>query len=80
VIKRKIIFTIGKNLDVLFESESEDARIKGFSSNYVRFQHKYDKNFRNQVCSIIVKGIRDGLAYGEIKEIKNSVALEISSI
>lgn len=71
---------VGKNIDVLFESESEDGRIKGFSSNYVRFQHNYDKNFRNQVCSIKVKGIKDGLAYGEIKEIKNSVALEISSI
>lgn len=71
---------IGKNIDVLFESESEDGLIKGFSSNYVRFQHHYDKNFRNQVCSINVKGIKDGLAYGEIKEIKNSVALEISSI
>ena len=71
---------IGKNIDVLFESKSEDGIIKGFSSNYVRFQHHYDKNFRNQVCSINVKGIKNGLAYGEIKEIKNSVALEISSI
>jgi threonylcarbamoyladenosine tRNA methylthiotransferase MtaB len=71
---------IGKNLDVLFESESEDGIIKGFSSNYVRFQHNFDKNLRNQVCTIIVKGIDNGLAFGEIKEIKNSVALEISSI
>jgi hypothetical protein len=27
-----------------------------------------------------IHGIENGLAYGEIKEIKNSVALEISSI
>ena len=37
---------IGKNLDVLFESESEDGMIKGFSSNYMRVQNNYDKNFR----------------------------------
>lgn len=71
---------IGKNIDVLFESQSEDGMIKGFSSNYVRVQNNYDKDLKNQVCLVRVKGIENGLVYGEIKEIKNSVALEISSI
>ena len=38
------------------------------------------KILENQICSMNVKGIKNGLVYGEIKEIKNSVALEISSI
>jgi threonylcarbamoyladenosine tRNA methylthiotransferase MtaB len=71
---------IGKNLDVLFESKDEDGSIKGFSSNYVRVQSSFPDNLENQVCSVAIKGIEKGLAYGEIKEIKNSVALEISSI
>ena len=71
---------IGKNLDVLFESGSEDEMIKGFSSNYIRVANSYEKKLENRVCSIAVKGIENGLVYGEIKEIKNSVALELSSI
>ena len=69
---------IGKNLDVLFESIGEDGTIKGFSSNYVRVQNKYDEKLENQICSVEAKGIENGLVYGEIKEIKNSVALEIA--
>ncbi len=71
---------IGKNVDVLFESKDEDGTIKGFSSNYVRVQNRFGKDLENQMCNVAVTGIENGLVYGEIKEIKNSVALEISSI
>jgi threonylcarbamoyladenosine tRNA methylthiotransferase MtaB len=71
---------VGKNLDVLFESEDAEGIIKGFSSNYVRVKHKFDKDLENQICKVSVLGLENDLAYGEIKEIKNSVALEISSI
>lgn len=71
---------IGKNIDVLFETKDEDDSIKGFSSNYVRVQSRFNKNLENQICSVAINGIEKGMAYGEIKEIKNSVALEISSI
>lgn len=71
---------IGKTIDVLFESKDEDGTIKGFSSNYVRVQNRFNKDLENQICNVAVSGIENGLVYGEIKEIKNSVALEISSI
>jgi threonylcarbamoyladenosine tRNA methylthiotransferase MtaB len=71
---------IGKNVDVLFESKDEDGRIKGFSSNYVRVQNRFNEDLENQICNVAVKGNENGLVYGEIKEIKNSVALEISSV
>ena len=71
---------IGKNLDVLFESQSEDGMIKGFSSNYIRVKNSYENVLENRICSVTVKGIENGLVFGEIKEIKNSVALELSSI
>jgi len=71
---------IGKNIDVLFESKDEDSTVKGFSSNYVRVQNRFNEDLENQICNVAVSGIENGLVYGEIKEIKNSVALEISSI
>ena len=69
---------IGKNLDVLFESGDEEGNIKGFSSNYVRVQSKYDEKLENRICKVEAKLIENGLVQGEIKEIKNSVVLEIS--
>jgi threonylcarbamoyladenosine tRNA methylthiotransferase MtaB len=69
---------IGKSFDVLFESADDDGTIKGFSSNYIRVKNKIDKSLENKVCSVLVKGIDNGLCYGDVKEIKNSVALEIS--
>ena len=69
---------IGKNLDVLFESCDEDNNMKGFSSNYVRFQNKYNEKLENQICVVEAKDIVNGLAFGKIKEIKNSVVLELS--
>jgi len=71
---------IGKNIEVLFESKDNDGTIKGFSSNYVRVNNSFDKDLENQICNVVVKEISNGLVFGEIKEIKNSVALEISSI
>jgi len=71
---------IGKNVDVLFESKDEDGSIKGFSSNYIRLYNKFENDIDNKICDVFVEGIENGMAYGKIKEIKNSVALEISSI
>jgi threonylcarbamoyladenosine tRNA methylthiotransferase MtaB len=71
---------IGKKLQVLFETEAEDGMIKGFSSNYVRVQNKFDKDLTNQFSIVEVTNINKQLALGNIKEIKNSVALETSSL
>jgi threonylcarbamoyladenosine tRNA methylthiotransferase MtaB len=78
--KKNYFYTkmIGKNIDVLFESADEEGTIKGFSSNYVRFKNRFDKNLENRVCTVLVDGIADSLCHGVVKEIKNSVALEIS--
>lgn len=71
---------IGKKLEVLFETEAEDGMIKGFSSNYVRVKNKFDKDLTNQFSIVEVTNINKQLALGNIKEIKNSVALETSSL
>ncbi len=71
---------IGKKLEVLFETEAEDGMIKGFSSNYVRVKNKFDKDLTNQFSIVEITNINKQLAVGNIKEIKNSVALETSSL
>ena len=71
---------IEKNVDVLFESENEDGTIKGFSSNYVRVSGPYQKDLENRICRVTAKKVENGLVFSEIKEIKNSVELEITPI
>ena len=39
---------IGKNVDALFESKDDDGTIKGFSSNYVRVQNRFNKDLRTR--------------------------------
>lgn len=67
---------IGRNLVVLFEAENIDGMMKGFSSNYVRVEHKYDEYLVNEFCSVKINNINDFLCAGEIKEIKKSVVSE----
>lgn len=65
----------GSTVEVLFESETGDGFIKGFSSNYIRVVHPFEKILVNTLCSVGVTGIKDELCEGNILEIKNSVDL-----
>jgi threonylcarbamoyladenosine tRNA methylthiotransferase MtaB len=58
---------IGKELDVLFESENVQHKIKGFSSNYVRVSSDFNPNFVNQVITMSVHDIVDNCCTGIIK-------------
>jgi threonylcarbamoyladenosine tRNA methylthiotransferase MtaB len=71
---------IGKELEVLFESQNEDGIIKGFTSNYVRVKNNFDTNLVNQIAIVKIKEIQKNLALGQIKEMKNSVALETFTV
>jgi len=71
---------IGKELEVLFESQNEDGIIKGFTSNYVRVKNIFDKNLVNQIAVVKINEIQKNLAVGQIKEMKNSVALETFTV
>ena len=71
---------IGKELNVLFESEDGNGMIKGFSSNYVRVVNKFSPYLENQFYRIKIKNIEGNICEGEVmgnsynlKEIKNSV-------
>ena len=67
---------IGKESTVLFENKNDDGYLKGFSSNYIRFINRFDYSLVNQFSKVKISMIKDGLAFGEIKETKISVASE----
>lgn len=67
---------IGKDLEVLFESESVDGKIKGFSSNYVRVEHKFRPEIVNEFSIVNINKVNEVLCEGNLKEIKKSVAFE----
>jgi threonylcarbamoyladenosine tRNA methylthiotransferase MtaB len=67
---------ISKYLDVLFEDESIENQMRGFTSNYVRVISKYDEGLVNKFSSFKIDGINDnGLCTGTILDTKNSVEL-----
>lgn len=76
--KKKYFYNqmIGKESTVLFEHINEDGYLKGFSSNYIRFKNSFDESLVNQFSKITFSGIKEGLAFGELKETKISVASE----
>ncbi len=67
---------LGKDLDVLFEDELIDNKMKGFTSNYVRVIDEYDQSFINKLTSINLTRITaDGICTGKILDTKNSIEL-----
>ncbi len=77
--KRNLFYNdmIGKDLKVLFESENIDGMTKGFSSNYVRVENKFDQNITNEFSIVNITKVNEVLCEGTLKEIKKSVASEI---
>lgn len=66
---------IDSELEVLFESENDNGLIKGFSSNYVRVALPFDEKLVNNLAVVRIKEIKDGLALGDLVEIKNRFEL-----
>ena len=69
---------LGKDLQVLFESENHEGLIKGFSSNYVRVSHNFDVHLQNEFSQVNVSDIVYENCSGKIKEIKKAVDLKAS--
>lgn len=76
--KKKYAFyhsLIGSEVEVLFEAENDNGIIKGFSSNYVRTALPYDEKLVNKFAKVKINEVKDGLALGELIEIKNTFEL-----
>ncbi|MCF8262180.1 MAG: tRNA (N(6)-L-threonylcarbamoyladenosine(37)-C(2))-methylthiotransferase MtaB [Melioribacteraceae bacterium] len=71
--KKRSVFNklmVGKELDVLFESEEKDGLIFGFASNYVRVQVPFDADLINQFVKVKIKGANGKICTAEV--IKNT--------
>lgn len=67
---------LGIDLDVLFEDELIDNKMKGFTSNYVRVINEYDQSFINELTSVNLNRITaEGICTGNILDTKNSIEL-----
>jgi len=67
---------LGKDLDVLFEDELVNNKMKGFTSNYIRVINEYDQSFINKLTSVNLTGITtDGICTGNILDTKKSIEL-----
>lgn len=68
VRKRRLFYEsqIGKNIDVLFESEIDDGVIKGFSDNYVRVGLQADEALINKLILVRLVEMRNGFVSGEV--------------
>jgi threonylcarbamoyladenosine tRNA methylthiotransferase MtaB len=67
---------LGKDLEVLFEDELVDNKMKGFTSNYVRVINDYDLSFVNNLTVVNLNGITEkGICKGNILDTKNSIEL-----
>lgn len=77
--KKQIFYNemVGKNLDVLFESENSGNTIKGFSSNYVRVENEFNKDLTNTFCKINIMEAESEICRGEIITNKKAVVLSL---
>ncbi len=55
---------LGKEVQVLFESENTEGKMKGFSSNYIRVIRDFDESLVNTFCNLKITGIMNGLCEG----------------
>src|SRR5690554_1830085 len=60
---------VGKTGTVLWESQNDDGYINGFTENYVKVKHPYDRSLENKMQEIKYLSIdKDGLMFAEVLE------------
>lgn len=60
----------GIKTEVLFESENDNGFMRGFSSNYIRFEHDYNESLVNHFVSAELSEVNDNVFRGKLIDIK----------
>lgn len=63
-----ILSFVGETLEVLFEQEVKDGYFEGKTSNYITVYVKINENLQGQYKNVMIKSIKNGIAYGEIQD------------
>lgn len=74
--KKKHLFyesMTGKQAEVLFESESDNGMMRGFTSNYLRFETEYNYSLVNKFVIAELSEVNENIFRGNISEIKDSL-------
>ncbi len=66
---------VGEKLEVLFETEDRNGKMKGFSSNYVKIVSDVKSDFINRLTEVNITGLENGSCTGKLVETNNSVEL-----
>lgn len=69
---------IGQKLEVLFEHENKNGKMKGFSSNYVRVAHDFEYDFINRFVEVHIKDVKNEICTGEIIDTKKAVDMIVN--
>jgi threonylcarbamoyladenosine tRNA methylthiotransferase MtaB len=56
---------IGRNLSVLIETEKNNDRYEGYTTNYLKVLLKSDINVKNEIINVHIKGIRNDYLLAE---------------
>ena len=63
-----ILSHVGKTLEVLFEQKVKGGFFEGKTSNYITVYVKTDKLLQGQYKNVLIKSVKNGIAYGEIQD------------
>lgn len=69
---------IGQKLEVLFEHENKNGKMKGFSSNYVRVVHDFEYNFINRFVEVRIKDVKNEICTCKIMDTKKAVDIIVN--
>jgi threonylcarbamoyladenosine tRNA methylthiotransferase MtaB len=75
--KRTKFYTemIGSKQEVLFENANKNGIIKGFTSNYIKFQIDFSEDLAGQICPVNLLDSTAEYCTGKVISIKNSIDL-----
>ncbi len=66
---------IGSKQEVLFENANNKGIIRGFTSNYIKFQTDFNEDLAGQICPVNVQGSTAEYCMGAVVSIKKSIDL-----
>lgn len=69
-----------KTAEVLFEGENDNGMMRGFTSNYLRFETEYNNSLVNKFVIAELSEVNENIFRGNISEIKNSLNEDYLSI
>jgi threonylcarbamoyladenosine tRNA methylthiotransferase MtaB len=56
----------GTAAEILFESENDNNLMRGFSSNYIRFEHEYISDYVNKFIEVELNEYKDLIYFGKL--------------